>query len=144
MACCVCLNKYWSLGLKDPLEIFWRHRFLDHLPRDCNYVGLAWVLRVFFLSKLTGDADFAGSWKYIFTSKALEWVLMKWRKRVNKKLFHPALGGEAMAELWVILQKHRRGNKQLHLAQVTRRSVWSGPQRMKSFSGRKESSYSRR
>lgn len=74
-------------------------RFLDHLPRDCNYVGLDWVLRVFFLSKLTGDADFAGSWKYIFTSKALEWVLMKWRKRVNKKLFHPALGGEAMAEL---------------------------------------------
>ena len=40
-------------------------------------------LRVFLFCKLKGDGDPAVSQKHIPNSKTLEWVLMKWRKKVT-------------------------------------------------------------
>lgn len=40
-------------------------------------------LRDFLFRKLKGDGDPAVSWKCILNGKTLEWVLMKWRKKVT-------------------------------------------------------------
>lgn len=120
-ACWVCCAQEYNTGnlRKTQIPV---HPSLP--PRDHNSVGLEWVLWIFLFSKLTGDANSPSPWKLSLTSKALEWVLMKWgetKKKQNKALFPSMPWGDKTAELLVLLLKHRRGNKQFYLAQATYR-----------------------